>query len=42
MIKEEKNYKYPSKDEIKKMCNQVLKQENKEDIIEMIKYLKNR
>ncbi len=42
MIKQEKKYKYPSKNEIIHMCNEALNQDNREDIIREIKYLKNK
>lgn len=42
MIKIVKKYKYPSNEEIKRMCDEALNQENREEIIEEIKYLKNR
>lgn len=42
MIKIEKKYKYPSNEEIKKMCEDALNQDNREDIIKEIKHLKDR
>ncbi len=42
MIKIEKKYKYPSTEEIKKMCDEALNQDNRDEIIKEIKYLKNR
>ena len=42
MIKIEKVNKYLTTEEIKKMCEEALNQDNKEDIIREIKYLKDR
>ena len=41
MIKIEK-CKYPSTEEIKKMCDEALNQDNRDDIIREIMYLKNK
>ncbi len=42
MIKIKKKYKYPSIEEIKKMCDDALNQDDREDIIREIKYLKDK
>lgn len=42
MIKQEKKYKYPSKKDIIRMCDEALNQDTREDIIREIKYLKNK
>ncbi len=40
-IKEAKDYKYPSTEQIKRMCDDALNQGNREDIIKEILHLKN-